>query len=79
MPATHVRMLVLALMQWMDTLVAVLLFILATTVRQVCLRMCIVVLYNFPLRVHQRKFRTCDMMMYAYSVKVLICKMLLEQ
>ena len=72
MPATHVRMLVLALMQWMDTLVAVLPAIMATTVRQVCLRMCIVVLYNFPLRVHQRKFRTCDMMMYTYSVNVLI-------
>ena len=60
MPATNVRMQVLALMQWMDTLVAVLLAIMATTVKQVCLRMCIVVLYNFPLRVHQRKFRTCD-------------------
>ena len=79
MPATHVRMLVLALMQWMDTLVAVLLAIMATSVRQVCLRMCIGVQHNVPLRVHQIKFKTCDMMMYTYSVKVLICKIKFNQ
>ena len=77
--ATHIRIVELALMQWMDTLVAVLLAIMATTVRQVSLRMYIIVLYNFPLRVHQHKLRTCDMMMYTYIVNVLICKMILEQ
>ena len=57
MSTPHVRTVVLALVQGMHTLAAVLLVTMATTARQVRISICIVVPHDFPLRVHQSKFK----------------------